>query len=331
LGLVALGGLALPLSAADPLATGAFQWRVSGPWVGPAERPADPCVALKDPTVVFHEGRWHLFCTIRSRVRTHQIEYLSFRDWAEADRAERHVLTMAPGYFCAPQVFYYTPHRLWYMVYQAANTNWTPGMQPVFSTTRKLADPNSWTPPQRLYETPPPGPKGWIDFWVICDAAKAHLFYTSLNGKMWRAETRREDFPKGWSVPQVALEADIFEASHTYRVAGRDQYLTLVEAQDGGRRYYKAFLADRLEGPWQALAATREKPFAGLANCRFDGREPWTQSFSHGEWLRTGVDERLEISLEKPRFLFQGVTDRDRQGKKYGEIPWRLGLLEGVE
>ena len=26
--------------------------------------------------------------------------------------------------------------------------------------------------------------------------------------------------------------------------------------------------------------------------------------------------------------LFQDVLDRDRQGKSYGQIPWRLGVLE---
>lgn len=26
--------------------------------------------------------------------------------------------------------------------------------------------------------------------------------------------------------------------------------------------------------------------------------------------------------------IFQGVLDKDRQGKAYGEIPWKLGLLE---
>jgi hypothetical protein len=26
--------------------------------------------------------------------------------------------------------------------------------------------------------------------------------------------------------------------------------------------------------------------------------------------------------------LFQGVRDADRRSKKYGDIPWRLGLLE---
>src|SRR5262249_19698214 len=119
---------------------------------------------------------------------------------------------------------------------------------------------------------------------------------------------------------------DIFEASHTYRLQGLNRYLTLVEAQDGGRRYYKAYLADRLDGAWKPLAASRGKPFAGLANVRGAGR--WAGSYSPGELLRAGHDERLEVDPARLRFLYQGVSDRDRAGKKYGEIPWRLGILE---
>ena len=120
--------------------------------------------------------------------------------------------------------------------------------------------------PKPLYVVEP-GKNAGLDFWVICTATKAHLFFTTLNGKMWRAETRLEDFPgRGWSEPELALQADIFEASHTYRMLGRDEYLTLIEAQDGGRRYYKAYLADRLEGPWRPWAAGREQPFASPVN-----------------------------------------------------------------
>jgi hypothetical protein len=43
--------------------------------------------------------------------------------------------------------------------------------------------------------------------------------------------------------------------------------------------------------------------------------------------LRAGFDQRLEVDPADLRFLFQGVSDRDRAGKAYGEIPWRLGLL----
>src|SRR5439155_24658428 len=104
--------------AASSLRTGEFQWRCSEPLLSAANRPEDPCYSVKDPSIVYFEGRWHLFCTIRSQKRTHQIEYLSFTDWKEAANAPRHILAMTNGYFCAPQVFYFTPHRKWYLIYQ---------------------------------------------------------------------------------------------------------------------------------------------------------------------------------------------------------------------
>jgi len=73
----------------------------------------------------------------------------------------------------------------------------------------------------------------WIDFWVICDEAKAHLFYTSDDGHFWRRETKKSDFPLGWSKPELVLKDtkdELFEASHTYKLKERDQYLTIIEA-----------------------------------------------------------------------------------------------------
>jgi hypothetical protein len=313
--------------AAENLLSGRLNWSVSAPLVLPANRPEDPCQSVKDPSVVFHEGRWHLFCTIRSQKRSHQIEYLTFADWKDANQAPRHILNISDGYFCAPQVFFFTPHRKWYLLCQISEPSRKPELQPAVSTTTKLSDPLSWSKPALIFDQHPDNVKMWIDFWVICDDAKAHLFFTSLDGKMWRAETRLGDFPHGWSEPQVVLRGDIFEASHTYRLKGLDKYLTLVEAQNEGRRYYKAYLADRLDGEWTPLAATQEKPFAGPANTR-DASRHWTDSFSHGELLRTGYDERLEVDPANLRFLFQGVGDEQRAGRRYGEIPWRLGILE---
>lgn len=324
-----VGACAIAAELPGALTTGEFRWTASAPLVSPANRPDDPCYSMKDPTVVFFEGRWHLFCTIRSQKRTHQIEYLSFTDWKDADAAPRHVLTITNGYFCAPQVFWFTPHKKWYLVYQAVDGARKGILQPAFSTSDNLAKPESWTAPSFFYATNPPGVTAWIDFWVICDRTRAHLFFTSNNGLMWRAETMLADFPHGWSVPKVVLREDIFEASHTYRLQGREEYLTVVEAQNGGRRYYKAYLADRLDGAWRPLAASREKPFASVSNTRFDGA-PWAESISHGELLRVGYDEMLEIDPVRLRFLFQGATDAQMRGKKYGEIPWRLGLLEPV-
>ena len=326
LALLALA-LATPLGAADPpLLSPPYRWTLSPPLVAPADRPADPCHAVKDPTVVFHDGQWHLFATIRSQKRTHQIEYLTFADWSKANAAERHVLQLTDGYFCAPQVFFFRPHKKWYLVYQVGDRARKPQLQPAFSATDNLADPKSWTKPKLLFDRDPEGVSGWIDFWVICDDTHARLFFTSLDGRLWRADTKLADFPHGWGKPAVVLKADIFEASHTYKVKGHDRYFTLIEAQAGDRRYYKVYVADRLDGEWKPLADKWDAPFAGLKNLPAEGR--WTDNVSHGELLRAGSDERLEVGPANVRFVFQGVSDADRRGKKYGDIPWRLGLLE---
>jgi Glycosyl hydrolase family 62 len=327
--LAVFGLLAAGAPAADPpLLSPPYRWTLSAPRIGPADRPADPCHAIKDPSVVFHDGKWHLFATIRSRTRTHQIEYLSFADWSKANAAERHVLTLTDGYFCAPQVFYFTPHKKWYLIYQVSDPARKPQLQPAFSTTTTLSDPRSWTKPTFLFDKDPEGVTAWIDFWVIGDATHARLFFTSLDGRLWRSDTKLADFPHGWGKPQVVLKADIFEASHTYKVKGRDAYFTFVEAQAGDRRYFKAYTAPRLDGEWKPLADTWDAPFAGLKN--LPGDRPWTASVSHGELLRAGTDERLEVDPADVKLVFQGVSDADRAGKRYGDIPWRLGLLELV-
>ncbi|PYJ58202.1 MAG: hypothetical protein DME24_17090 [Verrucomicrobia bacterium] len=280
----------------DRLWAGRFNWTVGPPLVSPAVRPEDPCQSVKDPSLVRHNGRWHLFCTIRSQKRTHQIEYLSFADWKDADKSERHVLKISKGYFCAPQVFYFAPQKKWYLICQVNEPSRKPALQPAFSTTGNPADPDSWSKPTLLYAQQPARVRAWIDFWVICDDARAHLFFTSNDGRMWRAETKMADFPGGWNEPAVVLRDDIFEASHTYRLKGLNKFLTVVEAQDGGRRY-----------------------------------SHWTDSFSHGELLRDGFDQNLEVDPVNLRFLFQGVTDEAKRGKAYGDIPWRLGILEPAD
>ena len=85
-------------------------------------------------------------------------------------------------------------------------------------------------------------------------------------------------------------------------------------------------MCDGCGGPWRGLADTLAKPFAALENVR---QSPvWTASISHGELIRTGVDERMEVDPANLRFLFQGVSEADYRGAKYGGIPWRIGLLE---
>ena len=319
--------------AADPawLSTGDFQWQSSPPLIGPAADAADPDVALKDPTMVFHDEKWHLFATHRRASGKVDMQYLSFTDWNDAGKATRHTLDLHDQYHCAPQVFFFTPQQKWYLIYQLADERRAPRMAPYFSTTFTLADPKSWTKPQPMIEALPEGGDKikWIDFWVICDATKAHLFYTSDDGHFWRRETALANFPLGWSKPELLLsdtKDELFEASHTYKLKGRDQYLTLIEAMAPGQRYYKAWLADKLEGPWSPLAATRDHPFASTVNVT--QKEPWTTSISHGELIRSSNDETLEVDPANLRFVFQGVDAEGYKAKKYGSIPWRIGILD---
>jgi len=331
------GNMNAPVSSAsdrrqviENLLDGRFRWMISPPLVYPAQRPPEVVYSVKDPTIVHCQGRWHLFCTIRGQKRSHQIEYICFEDWKNANAAKRYVLTLSEGYFCAPQVFYFTPHKKWYLICQVSDESRKPSLQPAYSTTSDIAEPNSWSKPVLLFSKQPDNVNAWIDFWVICDAARAHLFFTSLDGQMWRSETKLTDFPGGWSQPTVVLRGDIFEASHTYYLRGFDKFLTVVEAQADGRRYYKAYLAETLDGQWIPLAATKDKQFAGPANTTDTGVH-WTDSFSHGELIRDGFDQTLTVDPNNIRFLFQGVSDQDMAGKKYGEIPWRLGMLTAVQ
>ncbi|MCA9180645.1 MAG: hypothetical protein KDA51_04310, partial [Planctomycetales bacterium] len=244
-----------------------------------------------------------------------------------------HLLDLSMGYHGAPQVFYFTPHRKWYLIYQLEDSSRGISFGPCYSTTEDINDPASWSLPTPLYAKKPDNLKGWLDFWVICDEEIAHLFFTSLDGRMWRAEANLAGFPSGFGEPEVVIQGDIFEASHTYRVKGLDKYLTLVEAQGRsggkGRRYYRAYFADSLDGEWSALAATGDKPFAGNVNVTVP-ESRWTDSFSHGELIRNGYDERLEVDSDNLRLLFQGLADED-WGSSYGRLGWRLGLLELVQ
>jgi hypothetical protein len=101
--------------------------------------------------------------------------------------------------------------------------------------------------------------------------------------------------------------------------------------EENGRRYCKAYLADRLDGIWTPVTDTAERPFAGWENSRpAAGVEPGTDTISHGELIRDGWDETLTVDPGNLRFVFQGMWDKDKSGKGYGQFQWRVGLLTPV-
>ncbi|TWU38309.1 non-reducing end alpha-L-arabinofuranosidase family hydrolase [Novipirellula artificiosorum] len=330
-----LGVLLINIAYGQATSNGIFHWKVGPPLLAVNQDRLPPSLehpwlAVKDPSVVRFDGRWHLFCTLRKakqgegRIR---IGYLSFADWSDANNADWTVLDLTMGYHGAPQIFYFEPHQKWYLVYQAEDTTRQLKYGPCFSTNDDLADPHGWTLPEPLYVVKQ-GAKAGLDFWIICDDTKAHLFFTSLNGQMWRAATLIDQFPnKGWTEPKVALQADIFEASHTYALRGQDKFLTIVEAQAGKRRYFKGFVADTLDGTWTPLAASQDKPLVSPNNV-VNQSQSWATSYSHGEFVRAGVNQKLEIDPDNLELLFQGASDEEYQSGDYGQIPWRLGTLK---
>ena len=321
---VVAGGVAM---AAEDLGAPP-SWTLSPPRISPVPTAEPKAISVKDPTVVFHEGKWHVFMTVRSAAPPVHIEYVTFEKWEDAEKAPRHVFRWHDRYFCAPQVFYFRPHRKWYLVYQLGEPSRNLKLQPAFATTENLADPASWAPGKLFFpDADPKGVSRWLDFWVVCDSKRAYLFFTSLDGNMWRMWTPLEKFPYGFDHCELALKADIFEASHTYRLAGREGYLTVIEAQGaGGRRYYKAYTAESLGGAWKPLADTEARPFAGAANVR-QSDPPWADNISHGELLRAGTDETLPVDPANLKFLIQGVVNSGKGDQGYGGIPWRLGVL----
>jgi endo-1,4-beta-xylanase len=97
----------------------------------------------------------------------------------------------------------------------------------------------------------------------------------------------------------------------------------LFEVADGPLRKFSRATAASLSGPWRIETVD----YAAGSQLRYSpGAERWTDEVSHGELLRTGNDERLEVPARPVQFLIQGMPAGLHQGD-YPTLPWRLGLI----
>ncbi len=305
-----------------------YLWESSPVLVGPPAGKEPPTVSIKDPSIVNFGGKWHLFATTADKKGSWGMVYLNFKDWAKAGQAKAVHLDKLPafaGYHCAPQAFYFSPQKKWYLIYQSG--------QPQYSTSDSIDKPETWTKPVDFFEGVPKSvvDKAWLDFWIIADATHAYLFFTGDNGRFYRSRTTLKNFPKGFSEPEISMQGgreELFEAGATYYLKGMNQYLTLIEAiHSDGSRFYRSFVADKLDGEWKPLAASWENPFAGTTNVVLaKGVKPWTKDISHGELLREGHDETMTVDPAKMRLLFQG-REASSDGLEYHQLPYRLGIL----
>jgi Glycosyl hydrolase family 62 len=162
--------------------------------------------------------------------------------------------------------------------------------------------------------------------WVICDSANCHLFSSDDNGHLYRSQTSVSNFPNGMSEPVIALsdsnKNNLFEASNVYKVGNK--YFLIVECIGSKGRYFRSWSSTSLSGSWTPLAATETNPFAGASNVAFSG-SAWTNDISHGEMVRSNVDQTMSISTCGMQYFYQGLPIGS--SGDYNSLPWRLALL----
>ncbi len=147
-----------------------FQWTSTGPLVYPKNDTRN-IAGIKDPSVVLINGTYHVFAST-AQESGYNLVYFNFTDFSQADAATFHYLdqsAIGTGYRAAPQVFYFAPHNLWYLVYQNGNA--------AYSTNKDIADAKGWSAPTNFY---PRGTPSIITenigdgYWV--DVRKFHKF-----------------------------------------------------------------------------------------------------------------------------------------------------------
>ena len=302
--------------------------------LGPVSDATHSLTAIKDPSLVYFNNQWHVFASSVTAAGTYSIVYMTFPDWDHTADATFYYMDQTPGfagYKAAPQVFFFAPQNKWYLVYQTG--------PPSFSTNDDIDDPGGWTPAQSFFAAEPAtvrtnkGTGGWLDFWVICDDANCFLFFSDDFGHWYRSQTTIDQFPKGFGEPTIVMSdpvaSHLFEASNVYKMKDTGKYLALVEAYDASstyHRYFRSWTADALDGEWTPLQDTYAAPFASKANVTFTEQPPWTADISHGEMIRDGYDQNLEIDTCHLQFLYQGV-DPTMTNVSYNSLPWRLGLI----
>jgi Glycosyl hydrolase family 62 len=284
-----------------------FRWTGGGPLA----QPKNGWLSMKDVSHVFHNGQHILYYT------TFQSNWgsgmMTFGDWPDAAGAAQTATTFG----VAPTLFYFTPKNIWVLAYQ-----WGPHK---FSY-RTASDPtnaNGWSGEKSLYNTAlPPDGTGPIDQTVICDSAKCYLYYAGDNGHIYKSSMPIANFPAEFPAAQdsgiVGTAQNLFEAVQIYKLKGSQKYLMIVEAQ-GSARYFRAFTATSLEGPWTLLS----NDFAIKKNVTLSVN--WTNDISHGDIVRENPDETFTIDPCNLQLVFQG---RDPNiNTDYGKLPYRLGLI----
>jgi hypothetical protein len=203
---------------------------------------------------------------------------------------------------CAPNVFWFEPQGKWYLIHYSN-----------FSTNTDINNPDGWTDSQSM------GFSDGIDHCCISDGNNVYCFYSAQDGSrtIKRRSTTVANFPYNWSAPTV-VATDTFEGPQVYKNLADGKFYMIIEEVS---RYYELWTADSLGGTWTKI----EEQWAHKNKLVYFA-DHWTDQVSHGEIIRAGMNEKMEISdIDRCQFLIQGVVDG--YYPDYGTIPYNLGII----
>jgi len=265
--------------------------------------------AAKDPTIVYSGGKYHVFYTGANQSGGWQMLYTSASTLDGLKNAQRTYLSkIGESYFCAPQVFYFEPHGLWYLIYQDGTYG------AAYATSSNIADPNSWSGPKKLSISGNTG----LDYYVICDDNYAYLYNSPNDRNVYVRKTTLANFPNGWGSPSVAI-SNTWEGHNIYKSLADGKYY-LISEDYTDNRHYELYTSSSAGGPWTLL----NDKWAYRGNLSYTA-DKWTTNVSHGELIRAGVNQKMEINdINRVDFLIQGTNNTSGE---YQQIVWDLGVI----
>lgn len=336
---------------------GHSRWTVAEPLLEAGAAGSFDELSVKDPSIVHDGQNFHLFYTSKATYKTRDslgylskngsgLGYICAPDLEAIREAPRYDLGgIIDAVIVAPQVFYFEPHELWYIIAHTVVDD-EPDLMPIYLTNPDISDIYGWSEPEEL-RTGKTNKDFWIDFWVICDKQKAHLFYTDHAGSLYRFECPLGAFPGGFEQVKeekvLSLRGEtelgewrLHEASHIYYMKAQQCYLNIMEAVyphptrknywDSRNRFLIAMVADQLEGPWKRVEADWNDFFGDPASLfNRDGSPAVYDQVSHPELIRSGYDQELLIEGDTLEMIFQAF-DADTTGPEYdyNYLPWKL-------
>lgn len=315
-------------------------------------------VAVKDPSIVEYNGKYHLFYTAKSadtikgkvnyKIGT---GYTSATSLDELNTSERVFIdSIVGGNVVAPQIFYFEPHKKWYLI---AHT-WINGdhsdLEPIYMTNDNIENVNAWSEIQ-IINTHKSEKQFWIDFWVIAEGDDIYMFYTDQKGSLLYMKSPISEFPNGFSKPESkiaftqtgtkdALKWKMFEAAHVFYAKKEKKFIALCEGAyqhpvhkhdvDARSRFIFAMVADSIEGAWTRLENDKNTFFANAKDIyNKDGSKSVNSLVSHPELIRSGYNQKLEIESLDVQMLYQSFDATNIPDTyNYNELPWKLSLMK---